>query len=771
MRKSFLFISLAAVMAAPVASARTLSPSEALDRATAEAVMPVSRSGGSPELVMTLGSDEAPAIYVFNRSDKGYMILSADDVAAPVIGYSDNGRLDPDNLPENLRFWLELNKEQILRASAEGHAPYSRAAIPDHEPIGPLMTTMWNQEGPYNDLCPMIGSARTVTGCVATAMAEVMKYHNWPDKAAEDAMISYQWHNGTSVVTLSEDFSNYEFQWDLMIDDYRDSHTKEQANAVAKLMQACGYSVSMSYGTSASGSFGAKVGGALVNYFKYDAGLHNEPREMYSSAAWDNMIYENLKTCGPVLWWGSGSVGHCFVCDGYRGDGFYHFNWGWGGLSDGYYLLDALNPGSTGVGGGTGGFNNGQGVLLGVKPAGNDSSAKRRYTFYASQGITETFVSGSLLSMFGTFSNLSPYMVNATFKFRIFAEVNGEEKYLTSCTASIPSAGTEFYPPYYESMIECNIPESLEDGTYHIYPAVEFDGEEHVFASAPGYPDYVIYTREGGVNKAELHQTASLEVENLCANVNNLIYNGKRFRVTGTAKFVGGVGDTERYIGVRLLSPSGEIIAYSTELNIKFSDEGCDFDFVSAGFNIAPGEYTLALQLGFETIATCPVTITDEIPEGEYQITAVEVVSAVDPQNLKFNITVKGISGLIDEYMTVKISRSITPLNTDSRVPVFVTGGQTAVISYTVSLPSYLVLPGQQHIVRAERQSGTSTVGKTASAYFILGDTSGIDGIGADTEVPAEYFNLQGMPVSGENLAPGIYIRRQGPEVTKILVK
>ncbi len=88
------------------------------------------------------------------------------------------------------------------------------------------MTTMWNREGPYNDLCPMIGSARTVTGCVATAMAEVMKYHNWPDKAAEDAMISYQWHNGTSVVTLSEDFSNYEFQWDLMIDDYRDSHTK-----------------------------------------------------------------------------------------------------------------------------------------------------------------------------------------------------------------------------------------------------------------------------------------------------------------------------------------------------------------------------------------------------------------------------------------------------------------------------------------------------------------------------------------------------------------
>ena len=770
MRKSLLFISLAAVMAAPGVSARSLSPSEALDRATAEAVMPVSRSGGVPELIMTLGSDEAPAIYMFNRSDKGYMILSADDVAAPVIGYSDNGRLDPDNLPENLRFWLDLNKERILRASASGLAPYSRAAAPDHEPIGPLMTTMWNQEGPYNDFCPMIGSTRTVTGCVATAMAEVMKYHNWPDKAAEDAMISYQWYNGTTV-TLSEDFSNYEFQWDLMIDDYRDSHTKEQANAVAKLMQACGYSVDMSYGTSASGSFGAKVGGALVKYFKYDAGLHNEPREMHSSAAWDNMIYENLKTCGPVLWWGYGTVGHCFVCDGYRGDGFYHFNWGWGGLSDGYYLLDALDPGSTGVGGGVGGFNNGQGVLLGVKPAGKDSSTQRRYTFYMPEGITETFVSGSLLSMFGTFRNLSPYMVKASFKFRIFAEENGEEKYLTSCTASIPSAGLDFYPPNYESMIECEIPESLEDGTYHIYPALEFDGEEHIFASAPGYTDYVIYTRKEGINTAELHQTASLEVENLCANGNNLIYQGKRFRVTGTAKFAGGVGDTERNVGVRLLSPSGDIIAYSTETNIRFSDAGYDFDFVCSGFNNAPGDYTLALQIGFETIATCRVTITDEIPEGEYQIMAVEVESAVDPQNLKFNITVKGISGLIDEYMTVTVSRGITPLKTDRQVPVFVTEGQTAVVSYTVSLPSYLVILGQQHIVRAERQSGTSTAGKSVFTYFIPGESSGIDAIEADADAPAEYFNLQGMPVSGENLTPGIYIRRQGSEVSKILVK
>ena len=121
--------------------------------------------------------------------------------------------------------------------------------------------------------------------------------------------------------------------------------------------------------------------------------------------------------------------------------------------------------------------------------------------------------------------------------------------------------------------------------------------------------------------------------------------------------------------------------------------------------------------------------------------------------------------------MTVTVSRGITPLKTDRQVPVFVTEGQTAVISYTVSLPSYLVILGQQHIVRAERQSGTSTAGKSVFTYFIPGESSGIDGIEADADAPAEYFNLQGIPVSGENLAPVIYIRRLGSEVTKILVK
>ena len=375
--------------------------------------------------------------------------------------------------------------------------------------------------------------------------------------------------------------------------------------------------------------------------------------------------------------------------------------------------------------------------------------------------------------MFGTFVNFSPYMVKGNFKFRIFTEKEGKEEYLMSLDASIPSPQMEFYPPTYETMIECSIPASLPDGVYHVYPAFGFDGEEHVFTPTPGYPDYVIFTREGGVNKAELHETSSLEVENLSSNGD--IYFGKRFRVTGTAKFVGGVGDTERYVGVRLLDSNGNICGYSTELNLKFSDTGNDFDFVSAWFSqtgsgIAPGQYTLALQIGFETIATCPVTITDATADGEYEVTGVTVenASGVDPTNINIVATVKGISGLVDENMTFIISRGITQ-DSSTDVPVFVTEGRTGTVNYTASLR--IPMTGYTYSVTCGKRANGKWVGKTAKAYFYVADQSGITDVEPDSDVPAEYFNLQGMPVDGDNLVPGVYICRQGSKVSKILVK
>ncbi len=768
MRKSVLFLSMA-VLAGTTATARSLDPSEALERALGQHSGAVSRSmSGTPELVMTIGSDESPALYVFNQPERGYMIVSADDVAAPVIGYSDNGRFDPDNLPENFRYWLEQCKVQIQAASASGFESYSRSETVTREPIAPLMSTIWDQNAPYNDLCPKLDGVSTFTGCVATAMAEVMKYHNWPDKVSENANITYQWYTGETV-TLSEDFSNFEFDWANMIDDYSVKSTPEQAAAVAKLMQACGYSVNMHYGTSSSGAHAPVVGNALVEYFKYDAGLHNEPRELHSTVEWENMVYENLKTCGPVIYWGSGSGSHCFVCDGYRGNGYYHFNWGWSGLSDGWFLLDMLNPGATGIGGSSGGFNNAQGALFGIKPASPGVSTERRYTLYSSEGISNVFLSGSSLEMFGEFMNFSPFKIKGNYVFRVYSD---DGKYLMSLPLEMPASPSELYTLNYETMLKGDIPASLPDGTYHIYPAFAMNGEEYTFQVPGGSADYVIYTRENGKDTASLHESGTISIESL--STNGEIYLGKRFRITGIAK-LSGEGETKRPVAIRLLANDGSVCGYGSNFMISFSWEGTPIDLVCdwfspAGSVIEAGDYTLAIEDETKTIATCPVTVTDKAASGEYEVVevVVENASGVDPSNINITATVKGISGVVDENITFIISRGITPVST-KRVPLFVAAGQTVTVNLNTSLIS--AIPGYSYSVTCGKNEGGKWIGKTAKAYFYIGDTSGIADIEADDNAPVEYFNLSGVRVDDTNLTPGIYVRRQGSKVSKIILK
>lgn len=183
MKKSLLLLGLLALGANGL-DARTLSPSEALARALDTTEGKGRRAPARAIPALTLGSEENPAIYVFNSGDEGYMIISADDVAAPLLGYSDSGSFDPDNMPDNMRWWLERYKSQIETAISNNAGSFQKIDRPKRASIATMMTTKWDQGAPYNYLCPLLSGARTATGCVATAMAQVMKYHNWPDKAA-----------------------------------------------------------------------------------------------------------------------------------------------------------------------------------------------------------------------------------------------------------------------------------------------------------------------------------------------------------------------------------------------------------------------------------------------------------------------------------------------------------------------------------------------------------------------------------------------------------
>ena len=332
------------------------------------------------QLRYTLSSSEdIPYIYVFDREDNGgCLFLSADDRAMPLLGYTETGAFDISNMPPQMVWWLSEYNRQIEHASDKGAYPHTSETLRnERKSVAPLLKTKWNQDAPYNAEVPSLNGRNYPTGCVATAMAQVMKHWNYPAHGTGSGSITLP-SGSTGDASMS---FRVAYDWDNMLDTYiPGAYNDTQKSAVARLMKACGYSTKMSYGMGGSGTLSRFAAEALVNNFSYNPNLRYCERDYYSAAEWEEMIYQEMAAGRPVLYGGqSSSVGHEFVCDGYAGDGYFHFNWGWGGMSDGYFLLAALDPGSVGIGGGTGndGYNNNQDVVIGIQPQTSDAYIPR----------------------------------------------------------------------------------------------------------------------------------------------------------------------------------------------------------------------------------------------------------------------------------------------------------------------------------------------------------------------------------------------------------
>ncbi len=310
--------------------------------------------------------------YVFNHTDgKGFVILSGDDQTVPVLAYSDQGAFDINNLPGNVRWWMEYYKEAV-REVAEKKLKNAPALARPADVIQPMLRTKWNQDGPYNGLCPVINGTRCPTGCVATAMAQVIYYHKCPEGECS-AIPSYttQSHN-----VFMPSLPATTFDWENMHNSYNSQSSQESKDAVAKLMQYCGQAVKMDYTPASSGAMTDGLTTILPRYFKFPWTIHNVSREGYTIAQWDSLLINELKNNRPVLYTGYTSAweGHAFVCDGYDGKGFYHINWGWGGAADGHYRISVLDATANGIGGSSTSlrFNVMQSALIGVKTSGED---------------------------------------------------------------------------------------------------------------------------------------------------------------------------------------------------------------------------------------------------------------------------------------------------------------------------------------------------------------------------------------------------------------
>ena len=308
--------------------------------------------------------------------DHGFVIIAADDRVEPILGYSTTGRFNLQNIPDNMAAWLDGYRQGIAEVISSNRS--ASTEISQHwynlkhnisegsrSAIGPLLQTTWDQEPLYNNHCPVdanSSSGHAVTGCVATAMAQVIRYWEYPTTGVgthtytthEDAV-----HGYADYGTLTVNYSAAHYDYSLMPPTLSSSSSAAQINEVAKLMYHCGVSVNMNYGPSGSGAAYVYIPDALMTNFAYPSGIQCVFKSSYTDNAWKNLIKNELNNARPVIYGGTNSsgMGHAFVCDGYDGD-YFHINWGWGGYNDGNFVIP--NPG---------GFTYDQNMIIGISAA------------------------------------------------------------------------------------------------------------------------------------------------------------------------------------------------------------------------------------------------------------------------------------------------------------------------------------------------------------------------------------------------------------------
>ena len=528
--------------------------------------------------------------YVYNVEGNGFVIVSGDDIAVPVLGYSEQGSYDNSN--PNFSYWMDCLAKEItwgiennIPQSAEIKAKWetylndntTTLRASNGVVVNPLVLTKWNQDAPYNTQCPKYNNTapQAVTGCVATAMAQIMKYWNYPATGVGSNTYTPPRY-GFQQITV--DFSSIPYDWGNMSYTYSSSNTPQENNAVAILMYHCGVSVNMDYGFAAlvnpndggsSASAGAVVS-AFVKYFQYDAGINYLERDYYSYTEWLNFIKPELDANRPVFYSGQGSGGgHAFVCDGYDSDDLFHFNWGWSGSSDGYFELSALNPNSLGIGGGAGGFNFSQSIIVGIRPDAGGSALGFR------MGLSNIYSSSTSLSIGTAF------------------DVTIEN--LTNISSFIPSSGTI-------GVQLCN-----DDGSpiaytpYILMPAIPPGNFWKSYLFFPSPNGYQLPQLPSGIYR--LYGAFSLTT-NPYTPIKIEGVNGDKYiriEITGTTVTLTPESDIASVPSLSLesLAPVGDLYPNKTGR------------FMASITNNGTGDYNsqMTIQLGSQTIATDPVVI------------------------------------------------------------------------------------------------------------------------------------------------------------------
>ena len=579
--------------------------------------------------------------YVFNaEGQNGFVIVSADDRTIPVLGYADKGSLEMNKLPVNARRWLEGYAEEIKALGEDVQAnTHPRRVI--GAPVAPLLTCHWNQGAPYNLQCPIDGEYNSVTGCVATAMAQVMYYHKWP-QSATTAIPAYT--TSTKKLSLPE-LPATTFKWDQMKDSYSYDETGAAADAVAELMRYCGQAVRMDYTSNESG---ASVGAAhLINYFGYSKTAQNMNRSYYTTTEWEAMIYKELSNARPVLYSGnSGSGGHQFVIDGYDDKGLFHVNWGWGGYADGHFVLSVLNPDGRGIGGGSSsnGYTRWQAAIIGVQPDHGEPAAKPDIFFmsqydtyqFTRSGSTQDFTDVAVTGWIGFWGEGSVTVDHA------WALYKGDN-FLKILDTKADITINEGYFSYAGGNLSFGA--NLDNGIYELRELYRYPGETE-WKKCGLYNDNILLAEISG-NNLTLKYSSDIEK---AIKINEVTVNGVKKTGRNMSAVInwtnnGYVNENPFYVWL-----------------------GSDSEFAAAVSSYLESGKTEDLEIAFTSKEAGTLTLaisTDYDKQNIVYQTEITIEQSL-PQSLETNITIEG-----EKYMTIEgttINATFTFKNTGNNV-------------------------------------------------------------------------------------------------------
>lgn len=525
MKKNYTLLLLLLVVCLPsLAGPRSFLQAKAIaERQAAKLGIPLEDS----EVTMAKSSSpladnpEERSYYVFSNGEgRGFTIVSGDDRMPDVVGYSAKGTYDAEKLPDNYVNFMKAYEETlaaVLRGDESALANLSQAkalrATSQNKPVAPLLGDIaWNQSAPYNNMCPTYNynGSRAVTGCVATAMAQIMGYWQYPKSLGVDLPAYRTDSYAISVPTVKKGEA---YDWDNILPKYlTGQYTQAQANAIAKLMYHCGVAVNMDYGPSSAAWLPADV---MTDVFGYDRELVTQLwRTNYDQREWKGFIDNELQAARPIYYSGQSSGGgHAFVCDGSDDSGLYHINWGWGGYQNGYFDLTILNPDKGGIGSGDApdGYNRGCSMIIGLMP----DNGK----------IDEPLVKNSDVDAFVSSCDLyKPTRKNVTeaFEGTLNLEVgmrSVKNDFNGYIALAIKNEDGSFQ--LVSDKAKVSLKKALNDGRYYIY-SVSLD---FVYPFSVGYvklftvssvdgKDWVLCRNNGGILSLKVRETTLTETDN-----------------------------------------------------------------------------------------------------------------------------------------------------------------------------------------------------------------------------------------------------------------